>query len=263
MAYDGCIYTYLCDGSDASGFEGCDVDGGFNNNENPFTFGDYNLIITDNDIYLRDDWIDRAYDGYQYHRAKFTINESIDGIEKIEAVWKARGGKFIGGAYTWGCSLWIKENGVWTKKGSHVSPLKTALTVKKSDDIGDWINSSDGSFDIGLQSDYSSSDRDSETSFVDTYYVEIKIYIKDDKVTMDSSDEEAFRATGSREEAYKMSKTERVTPAASAQVFPLTFPIRFFDESEDHLIGISSDEESFKLSSKTEENYRITKEEIC
>jgi len=178
---DDTTHIYVCDDTDAQGYEGSDSDGGFNDDGGEFTSGDYTKISVDDSNQIGDCDTDKGQ--YQYHRFNFTIAESIDVITQIDITWKGYGGIYdnhIPPNYTYGHSFWVKDSSSWSEKDSGTSSSKETLTVQKTADFSDWIV--DGHLECAAQSDYPTVvvgeppyECPIETSFLRSYYIEVKI----------------------------------------------------------------------------------------
>lgn len=86
-------------------------------------------------------------------------------------------------------------------------------------------------------------------------------YISTDYLCMTGGPEEIFRMFASEEETYKIEDKKLPAPAPANQVFPLTFPIRFYDEAKDNLLLLSNEEETYKHKKKGEQTYKLTDEQ--
>jgi len=85
-------HTYVVNDTDAQGYKGADVNGGFNNNESEFTSSEYSYIAVDDNNYVFQTYSSRTKKYYAYMRFDFTINENIDDINQIDVTWKGKGG---------------------------------------------------------------------------------------------------------------------------------------------------------------------------
>ena len=163
---------YVCDNITTKGYEAGDTDGIFAGSENEITSADYTSISVDDSNYVEDTWT--TLNEYQYHRFVFTIDENIiNDITQIDITWKGYGGKTDGIAYTYGHSLWMKETGSWSEKDSGTQSSKETLTAQKTDSFSDWIVG--GNLECAIQSDESAIPLSSISSFLRSYYVEVKI----------------------------------------------------------------------------------------
>ena len=160
------IHTYICDDSDAQGYEGSDVDGGFDGDIGEFTGTEYSWIEVDDD----NSFTDTAGSNYQYHRFVFTITEDIADITQIDVTWKGWGGRTDGST---GHSLWVKESGSWSEKDSGTSGSKETLTSQKTSSFSDWITG--GVLECAAQSDKIAVGMLGILSYVASYYVEVKV----------------------------------------------------------------------------------------
>ncbi len=167
-------HTYLCDNTDANGYEGVDANGNFNDNEVEFSEGDYNAINGDDENYVIDSASLAEYDDkYQYHRFNFTsIDEQVEDITQIDLTWKGFGG-CNNSETLYGYSLWVKENDTYIKASQGTNNSKDNLTARYTSNFSDIIHN--GDVLCAAQSDYAVNSSESITSKLSSYYIELKI----------------------------------------------------------------------------------------
>lgn len=161
------IHIYVCNDSDAQGYEGGDSDGGFNNDDGEFTSSDYNNITVDNNNYVSD--IESTDDEYQYHRFNFTIDENIGDITQIDITWKGYGGDGV----SYRSELWVKDVGSWNEKTAHTQNSKHTLTTQKTSGFDDWVSA--GHLECAVQSGYCTVGILGADSILYSYYVEVAV----------------------------------------------------------------------------------------
>jgi hypothetical protein len=167
-------HVYVCNGVNASAAEGASSTGSFDGIGELFSSTDYNSISFDNENYVSDS---SDLGMHQYHEFRFTIDEDVEDITRIDITWKGYGGDDLS---NYGYSLWVMESGNYIKKASGTKSSKDTLVKSytvSSDDINNLI--SGGSLYIGVQSDYEGEAKDPPfagvVSLIKSYYVEVSI----------------------------------------------------------------------------------------
>lgn len=94
--------TYVCDGLDALGYEGCaEWDNPFVHgwdSDTEFSAGDYTSVSEDDNNYVQDEGNGPGETNYRYyHIFDFTITEDVSDITQIDITWKGVGGEYVFG----------------------------------------------------------------------------------------------------------------------------------------------------------------------
>jgi len=99
------IHTYVCDDTDAQGYEGHGTDGGFETDIAELSGTEYTAVSVDdaNSATYKQNNAGR----FSFHRANFTIDEAIDTITQIDITWKGYGWGSAGGSRE---SFWVSTN---------------------------------------------------------------------------------------------------------------------------------------------------------